>query len=143
MTTQEMTEAEAYESHSRTIVGSDGETIGQVDEIYLDDRTGKPEWATVSRGLLGDNSHFVPLAGATSDGDTIHTPVTMAQVKGAPSVRHGRTLSEQEETLLFEHYGIASEGTTPAGARLRRYVATDTQHSVVGSVRANRRTSAG
>src|ERR1700759_2180939 len=138
MTTQEMTEAEAYESHSRTIVDSDGKTLGKVDEIYLDDRTQKPEWATVSSGLLGGKSQFVPLAGASSDGDHIHARVTADQVKNAPSVQHDRHLSEEEETRLFEHYGIpyADEGSTtaeldssggqaPAGTRLRRYVAAE------------------
>jgi sporulation protein YlmC with PRC-barrel domain len=150
-----MTEAQAYESHSRTIVDSDGKTLGKVDEIYLDDRTQKPEWATVSSGLLGGKSQFVPLAGASSDGDTIHARVTTEQVKNAPSVQHGRDLSEDEETRLFEHYGIpytddgsttadvdSHDGLAAAGSRLRRYVATD-QHDVVGSVRTGRRTSAG
>ena len=156
MTTQEMTEAEAYESHSRTIVDSDGKTLGKVDEIYLDDRTQKPEWATVSSGLLGGKSQFVPLAGASSDGDTIHARVTTEQVKNAPSVQHDRDLSEEEETRLFEHYGIpyTDDGSTTAdvdshggqaaaGSRLRRYVATENQHDIVGSVRTGRRTSAG
>ena len=162
MTTQEMTEAEAYESHSRTIVDSDGKTLGKIDEIYLDDRTQKPEWATVSSGLLGGKSQFVPLAGASSDGESIHARVTMKQVKDAPSVQHDRHLSEEEETRLFEHYGIpyTDDGSTTAdvdshgrhdaaGGRLRRYVASGNagnagnQHDVVGSVRTNRRTSAG
>ena len=156
MTTQEMTEAEAYESHSRTIVASDGKTLGKVDEIYLDDRTQKPEWATVSGGLLGGKPQFVPLAGASSDGDTIHARVTTEQVKNAPSVQHDRDLSEEEETRLFEHYGIVYSddsstaanvdshgGQAPAGRRLRRYVADGNQHDIVGSVRTNTRTSAG
>jgi sporulation protein YlmC with PRC-barrel domain len=156
MTTQEMTQAEAYELHGRTIVGSDGKTLGKVEEIYLDDRTQKPEWATVSSGLLGGKSQFVPLAGASSDGDHVHARVTMNQVKNAPSVQHDRQLSEEEETRLFEHYGIpyTDDGSTTAdvdsrggqptaGGRLRRYVAADNQHDVVGSVRTNRRTSAG
>jgi sporulation protein YlmC with PRC-barrel domain len=107
MTTREITEAEAYESHSRTIVDSDGKTLGKVDEIYLDNRTQKPEWATVSSGLLGGKSQFVPLAGASSDGDNIHARVTMKQVKNAPSVQHDRHLSEEEESRLFEHYGTS------------------------------------
>jgi sporulation protein YlmC with PRC-barrel domain len=156
MTTQGMTEAEAYESHSRTIVDSDGKTLGKVDEIYLDNRTQKPEWATVSSSLLGGKSQFVPLAGASSDGDNIHARVTSEQVKNAPSVQHDSDLSEEEETRLFEHYGIpyTDEGSTTAdvdsgggqaatGGRLRRDVAAENQHDVVGSVRTGRRTSAG
>lgn len=154
--TLNMTEAEAHELHGRTIVDSDGETIGKVEEIYLDDRTEKAEWATVSTGLLGGKSQFVPLAGASSDDDKIRLLVTMRQVTDAPSVQHGGHLSEHEETKLFEHYGIpyaddeattvqgqSHDGQAPAGGRLRRYEAAENQHSIVGSVRANRRTSAG
>jgi sporulation protein YlmC with PRC-barrel domain len=59
---------EAYDWQGRTIVGSDGEKIGKVDEVYLDDRSGKPEWATVKSGIFGSKSNFVPLAGASSVG---------------------------------------------------------------------------
>src|SRR5690349_6144764 len=44
----EMTEV--YEWHGRNVVGSDGEKIGKLAEIYDDPETGKPEWATVSSG---------------------------------------------------------------------------------------------
>ncbi|NED87350.1 PRC-barrel domain containing protein, partial [Streptomyces sp. SID11233] len=46
------------------VYADDGEKIGGVDEVYLDDRTGRPEWVTVRTGLLGLREHFVPLAGA-------------------------------------------------------------------------------
>lgn len=149
MTTKEMTQAEAYESHSRTIVGSDGETIGRVSEIYLDDRTKKADWASVSSDLLGGKSHFVPLAGASSDGDSIRARVTIDQVKNAPSVDADGHLSEQEEAQLFEHYGIpyttdgsittqGQSGEFPGGARLRRYVGTENLTAAVGSVRTTK-----
>ncbi len=158
MTTKDMTEAEAHESHGRTIVASDGQTIGEVSEIYLDDRTQKPEWATVGGGRLGANLHFVPLAGASSDGDSIHARVTMEQVKDAPSMDSDGDghLSEQEEARLFEHYGIpyANDGFSTVqgqsgdrglitGSRLRRYVGTENLTPVVGSVRTTKWTSPG
>ncbi len=64
----EMTDA--YQWRGRTIVGGDGEKIGEISDIYEDPQTGKPEWATVNTGLFGMKSHFVPLAGATPDGRT-------------------------------------------------------------------------
>jgi sporulation protein YlmC with PRC-barrel domain len=157
MTTKDMTEAEAHESHGRTIVASDGQTIGKVSEIYLDDRTQKPEWATVAGGALGANLYFVPLVGAFSDGDNLHARVTMEQVKHAPSLDADGDghLSEQEEARLFEHYGIpyANDGlsTTQSqsgdrglggGARLRRYIGAENLTPVVGSVRTAKWTRA-
>ena len=107
---------EAYDWQGRTIVGSDGEKIGKVDEVYLDDRTGKPEWATVKSGLFGSKSNFVPLAGASSAGEDVSVGVTKDQVKDAPGVEADGELSQQEEVKLFEHYGVpyTDEGSVTA-----------------------------
>jgi uncharacterized protein (TIGR02271 family) len=112
----EMTEA--YEWQGRTIVGRDGEKIGKVSDIYLDGEAGKPEWATVSSGLFGTKSHFVPLAGASPDGEHVRVQVSKEQVKDAPSVDPDGELSEQDEQRLFEHYGMpytAAGSTTAQG----------------------------
>jgi PRC-barrel domain protein len=152
MTTRDMTEAEVNGWQRRTIVGSDGEQIGEITEMYLDDRTGNPEWVTVSSGLLGGKSHFVPLADASPDGDRIRARVTIDQVKDAPSVDPDGHLSEREEARLYEHYGIpygtdgsitahgqSGDGRRIAGARLRKYVAADNEQTpVLGSVRTSK-----
>ena len=110
----EMTEV--YEWHGRNVVGSDGEKIGKLAEIYDDPETGKPEWATVSSGLFGTKSNFVPLAGASPAGEDVRVQVTKNQVQDAPGVDSDGELSEQEEQRLFEHYGVpyTSEGSTTA-----------------------------
>lgn len=112
-----MTETtEPYEWHGRTIVGSDGEKIGSIKEIYEDQSTGQPEWATVGAGLFGTKLHFVPLAGAAPDGEDVRAQVTKSQVKDAPGVESDGQLSEHEERTLFEHYGVpyTEEGSTTA-----------------------------
>jgi len=108
---------EAYEQwEGRTVVDRDGEKIGKVKEIYEDQHTGKPEWATVSAGLFGLKSHFAPLAGAAPAGSGIQLAVTKDQVKDAPGVEANGELSEQEERHLFEHYGVpyTTAGSTTA-----------------------------
>lgn len=107
---------EAYAWQGRAIVGSDGEQIGTVKEVYEDQHTGKPEWATVSSGLFGMKSHFVPLAGASPHGEDVRLQVTKDQVKDAPGVDPDGELSEEEEQRLFEHYGVpyTTEGSTTA-----------------------------
>jgi uncharacterized protein (TIGR02271 family) len=107
---------EAYEWQGRSVVGGDGEKIGNVKDIYVDHQTGKPEWATVSSGLFGMKSHFVPLASATPAGEDIRVPVTKEQVKEAPGVESDGELSEREEQRLFEHYDVpyTTEGSTTA-----------------------------
>jgi len=110
----EMTDA--YQWHGRTMVGSDGDKIGKITDIYEDPATGKPEWATVSSGLFGTKSNFVPLAGATPVGEDVRGQVTKEQVKDAPGVENDGDLSETEERRLFEHYGVpyTTEGSTTA-----------------------------
>jgi uncharacterized protein (TIGR02271 family) len=110
----EMTDA--YQWQGRTIVGSDGDKIGKISEIYEDPQTGEPEWATVASGLFGSKSNFVPLAGASPDGEDVRAQVTKDQVKDAPGVEADGELSEQEERRLFEHYGVpyTTEGSTTA-----------------------------
>ena len=37
----------------RTMVDRDGDKVGTIESIYLDDQTGQPEWALVNTGLFG------------------------------------------------------------------------------------------
>lgn len=107
---------DAYTWQGRDLLGSDGEKIGSVTEVYVDQRTGRPEWALVTSGLLGARSHFVPIAGAEPSGEAVQVRVTKDQVKDAPSINGDGELSEQEERRLFEHYGVpyTDEGSVTA-----------------------------
>jgi uncharacterized protein (TIGR02271 family) len=125
---------DAYQWQGRTIVGSDGEKIGKITEIYEDPATGKAEWATVSSGLFGTKSNFVPLAGASPAGEDVHAQVTKDQVKDAPGVEADGELSEQEERRLFEHYNVpyTTEGSTTAQGAPESGRHADTAHGTVG-----------
>ena len=96
----------ANEWQGRTIVGSNDERIGRISDIYVDDQTHQPEWATVTSGLFSTTTHFVPLADASPDGEDVRVPVTKDEVRSAPTIDLDGHLSDQEETQLFEHYGI-------------------------------------
>lgn len=50
------------------VVGGDGDTIGKVGEVYLDNQTGEPSWVTVKTGWFGTSESFVPLADAQHRG---------------------------------------------------------------------------
>ncbi len=128
----EMTEA--YEWQGRTMIGSDGEKIGKITQIYEDPETGKPEWATVSSGLFGTKHHFVPLAGASPDGEDVRSEVTKDQVNDAPGVEADGELSEQEEVTLFEHYGVpyTTDGSTTAQGEPNSGQRSETERPHVG-----------
>jgi uncharacterized protein (TIGR02271 family) len=103
------------------VLDRDGDKIGKLDEVYLDNDTGEPEFGLVSGGLFG-GSHFVPLAEAHSEGGTLRVPYEKSQVKDAPGVRADEQLSQDEEQRLYRHYGLAygerrSESGLPEGRR--------------------------
>jgi uncharacterized protein (TIGR02271 family) len=95
-----------------TAVDADGDKIGKVSEIYLDDETGRPEWATVHTGLFGTKETFVPLAQADLSGDNLRLPYDKAKVKDAPKIDTDGHLSPQEEQELYRYYGLGSGTTT-------------------------------
>jgi uncharacterized protein (TIGR02271 family) len=110
------TMTDAYTWRGRELVGSDGEKVGTIAEVYEDIATGKPEWALVTSGLFGTRSHFVPIAAAQTAGEQVQVNVTKERVKDAPSIEGEGQLSERDEQRLFEHYGVpyTSEGSTTA-----------------------------
>ena len=98
------------------MVGSDGEKIGKITEIYEDPQTGKPEWATVSSGLFGTKTNFVPLAGASPDGRGRPRGGDQGSGQGRSRRRDRRRAVRARGAALFEHYGVpyTTEGSTTA-----------------------------
>ncbi len=109
-----LNETQAREVVGATAHGSDGEKIGKVGQLFLDDQTGQPEFVTVNTGLFGTSESFVPVEGATLEGDRLVVPYTKDKVKDAPNVDLDRGhLDPDEEQRLFEYYGLGmTNGTT-------------------------------
>ena len=107
-----LTEDQAREVIGATAYGDDGEKIGKVGQLFLDDQTGQPEFVTVNTGFFGTSESFVPVADATYNGDRLVVPFSKDKVKDAPNVDlDGRHLDESEEQRLYEYYGMSSSGT--------------------------------
>ena len=83
----------------------DGVKIGTVDEVYLDDATGEPEWAAVRTGIFSRDA-FVPLEPSSLDGDVLRVPFERALIREAPDFGVGRHLSPEQELQLYHHYGL-------------------------------------
>jgi uncharacterized protein (TIGR02271 family) len=96
-----------------TAYSTDGKKLGKVGEVYLDDETGRPEWATVQTGLFGTKQAFVPLASAEIANGDLRVPFENDRVKNAPHVDvDSGHLSPEEESELYRYYGLTSGGTT-------------------------------
>ncbi|WP_406290090.1 PRC and DUF2382 domain-containing protein [Streptomyces sp. NBC_00209] len=89
-----------------TVYDTEGEKIGNVGRVYVDDNTGRPDWITVKTGLFGMKESFVPLAGARRVGSDLHISHGKDQVKDAPGVDADAHLSVSEEEELYRHYGL-------------------------------------
>lgn len=83
----------------------DGTRIGTVDEVYLDDATGTPEWAAVRTGLFTRDA-FVPLEPSELVDDVLWVPYKKSLIKDAPDFGVGRHLSPEQELQLYHHYGM-------------------------------------
>lgn len=88
--------------------GSDGAKIGTIGQVFLDDQTGEPVFATVNTGLFGMAENFVPLDQASLIGEgRVDVGFDRDRVKGAPNVSpDGGHLSPEEEQTLYDYYGL-------------------------------------
>jgi uncharacterized protein (TIGR02271 family) len=96
------------------VVGQDGERLGKVSEVYLDDQTGAPSWVTVKTGWFGSSESFVPLDRAQIDGDDIRVPYDKETVRSAPHFDAGQPLSPADEEQLYTYYGLGGAAGTTA-----------------------------
>ncbi|MFR0353982.1 PRC-barrel domain-containing protein [Streptomyces sediminimaris] len=95
-----------------------GVKLGTVDEVYLDDATGVPEWAAIRTGLFSRDA-FVPLAPSELVEGTLQVPFDRTLIKDAPDFGVGRHLSPEQELQLYHHYGL--DTTTPPSAPDRSF----------------------
>ena len=90
----------------RTAVDPDGDQVGTIVDVYVDDETEQPEWLAVRTGLMGGRVNFVPVPGATPRGDDVVLAFTKAEVTDAPSAEADGALTQEEEATLYRHYGL-------------------------------------
>jgi uncharacterized protein (TIGR02271 family) len=97
------------------VVDNQGNKIGGIGQVFLDDQSGQPEWVTVKTGLFGTGESFVPLRDAEVSGNDLRVPYDKDKVKDAPRISDAEGhLDEAEEDRLYSHYGVTgySSGTT-------------------------------
>jgi hypothetical protein len=105
--------AKADITELRTCIGSDavdesGDKIGSIEDLYLDNASGEPEWFAIKTGLFGTSQSFAPVRGYRLEGEEVRLPYAKDMVKDAPSVdpEDGR-LDSDEERRLYDHYSMS------------------------------------
>ena len=97
------------------VVSADGQKIGSIGQVYVDDSTGEPSFVTVKTGLFGTAESFVPLQDATVTGGDIRVAYNKDEVKDAPRVDPDGQITPTEEQRLYAHYGLSSRGGYTSG----------------------------
>jgi hypothetical protein len=100
-----------------SVTGNRQINLGEVDAVYLDSGTRRPEWVAVATGMFGSHVALMPLNEADWRDGVLHLPYTREQVRNAPHQDPTHQLSLEDEQRLFGHYGldptvITGEGVT-------------------------------
>lgn len=93
------------------VYGADGDKIGSVGQVYLDDQSGQPSFVTVRTGLFGTKETFIPVSEATSTADGLQVPFDKAFVKDAPNVDADGSITPAEERRIYEYYSLSYQDT--------------------------------
>jgi len=99
--------------HQRTflpgteVISEDGDKIGTIADVIVDDRTLDPKWLVVKPGPFRA-AHYAPARDAyTATDETVVLPVAKDTVIHAQRASHEHFLTRNEEVALCEYYGIA------------------------------------
>lgn len=100
-----------------SVTGNRQIELGEVDAVYLDRGTRRPEWVAVATGMYGSHVALMPLNEADWRDGVLHLPYTREQVCNAPHQDPDHQLSLEDEQRLFGHYRldhtvITGEGVT-------------------------------
>jgi len=106
------TQLQNLASSGGDVFSADGQKIGRIGQVYVDDSTGEPSFVTVKTGLFGTAESFVPLQDATVTGGDIRVGYSKDEVKDAPRVDPDGRITPEEEQRLYAHYGLSGGGYT-------------------------------
>ena len=111
-------EAEGLVEDGADVVALDGEVLGSLVRVFLDEYTGWPSFMTVELNPSNAHETFVALHQAHVKDGKVYVPYDRQRVHNAPLVPTGQDLSTREEDELFDYYGVPIEGVEPSVAHL-------------------------
>ena len=89
-----------------TAYDKNGEKLGDVNEVFVDDQSGQPTFVEVNHGLFGMNSSLVPLRGHDFSGDDLKLGFSKDRIKDAPDFDSDKPLTPEAQSDIFKHYGL-------------------------------------
>ena len=91
--------------HGIDVYDRKGDKIGSVDELFVDEQTGQPEWIGLGTGFFGTKRVLVPFQGADVREDGVFVPYDKDRVKDTPEIDSDR-ISQETEQGLYAYYGL-------------------------------------
>jgi sporulation protein YlmC with PRC-barrel domain len=96
------------------VVDRDGKSVGNLEFVFNDANTGRPEWLGVFGGTFRHYYKLVPVEGAERDEMRLRVPWTKGQVKSAPDYGGARAVSGELERETYSHYELEAPATIGA-----------------------------
>jgi hypothetical protein len=112
-----------------------GDEIGVIADIYVDDATGEPEWLALKADRGSGRLSFVPLAGAGTQDDGVAVAYDKDLVTSVPDADPDGTLTLDDEARLYAHYGL-HYSTRRSGSGLPEQPVVEVQTVEVQAVEA-------
>ena len=95
-----------YQLAGATAYDRDGEKLGTVDAVFVDNESADGTFALVKGGLFGGRASFVPLVDASFRDHELHVAYPADRVKDAPDLDANDDLDAAQELALYRYYGI-------------------------------------
>ncbi|WKD58219.1 Stress response protein YsnF [Corynebacterium capitovis DSM 44611] len=94
-----------------------GDKVGSVQDVYVNDTTGQPDFVSVSHGLFGGGDSIVPLRGHSLRDGELHLAFPKDRIKDAPNLDESGHLTTEDQQAFYRHYGLESaQDVTSYGA---------------------------
>ena len=96
------------------VTNQDGEKLGKVDGLFVDDQVNVPTWVAVGSGIFGSHHSLVPLAQTRFVDGRLLVPYSKDDLTLAPHHDPDEPLTVEQEHTLFAHYNVGySDADSP------------------------------
>lgn len=100
------TEKNIKDLFNATAYDRNGDKLGAVKEVYVDDNSGQPTFVEVGHGLFGMSSSLVPMRGHRLSGDELQLAFEKDRIKDAPNLDADNHLTPEDQRNIYEHYQL-------------------------------------
>src|SRR5205823_11441987 len=88
------------------VTDQDGERLGKIDGLFVDDQVEVPTWVAVHSGIFGTHHALLPLAHARFVDGRLLVPYSNDDLALAPHHDPDQPLTVEQEQALFAHYNV-------------------------------------